>query len=258
MEKKMKIHQIRNATLIITFNNVKFLIDPWLMPKDYMPGFDTGIHSEIRQPRTELPLNIEQIVDVDAVILTHYHPDHWDEFAAKALNKNIPFFVQSTDDAETVKKFGFNNVAVIESKIEFSGVSLIKTKGQHGKREIIAPLCEKIGMTYDAMGVVFKSENEKKLYLAGDTIWCNEVKENIDEYNPDIIIVNACGAKTVIGERLIMDADDVKAVSEYAKNAIIIASHMDTVSHLSVTRDDIKKLGLPNVLVPNDNDILEF
>lgn len=258
MEKKMKIHQIRNATLIITFNNVKFLIDPWLMPKDYMQGFDACIHSETRQPRTELPLSIEQIVDVDAVILTHYHPDHWDEFAAKALNKDIPFFVQSADDAETVKKFGFNNVAVIESKIEFSEVSLFKTKGQHGKREIIAPLCEKIGMPYDAMGVVFKSENEKKLYLAGDTIWCNEVKENIDEYNPDIIIVNACGAKTAIGERLIMDADDVKAVAEYVKSSTIIASHMDTVSHLSVTRDDIKKLNLPNVLVPNDNDILEF
>ena len=240
----MKIHQIRNATLIITFNNVKFLIDPWLMPKDYMQGFDACIHSETRQPRTELPLSIEQIVDVDAVILTHYHPDHWDEFAAKALNKDIPFFVQSADDAETVKKFGFNNVAVIESKIEFSEVSLFKTKGQHGKREIIAPLCEKIGMTYDAMGVVFKSENEKKLYLAGD--------------NPDIIIVNACGAKTAIGERLIMDADDVKAVAEYVKSSTIIASHMDTVSHLSVTRDDIKKLNLPNVLVPNDNDILEF
>lgn len=57
---------------------------------------------------------------------------------------------------------------------------------------------------------------------------------------------------------MIMDADDVKAVAEHVKSSTIIASHMDTVSHLSVTRDDIKKLNLPNVLVPNDNDILEF
>ena len=94
----MKIHQIRNATIIVTYNNKKFLIDPWFMPKDYMPGFETALNSEVRQPRVELPISIDKIVDVDAVILTHFHPDHFDEFAAKALDKNIPFFVQNESD----------------------------------------------------------------------------------------------------------------------------------------------------------------
>ena len=57
----MKITQVRNATIIVEYNNTKFLIDPWLMPKDYMPGFDTAINSEIRQPRVELPFEIEKI-----------------------------------------------------------------------------------------------------------------------------------------------------------------------------------------------------
>ena len=39
----MLIHQIRNATLIVTYHNQKFLIDAWLMPKDYMAGFDVEI-----------------------------------------------------------------------------------------------------------------------------------------------------------------------------------------------------------------------
>ena len=90
----MQIHQIRNATLVITYHNVKFLIDPWLMPKDYMEGFDVGVNADVRQPRVDLPINVEQIVNVDAVILTHYHPDHWDAFAAQALDKDIVFFVQ--------------------------------------------------------------------------------------------------------------------------------------------------------------------
>ena len=58
----MKITQVRNATIIVEYNNTKFLIDPWLMPKDYMPGFDTAINSEIRQPRVELPFEIEKIL----------------------------------------------------------------------------------------------------------------------------------------------------------------------------------------------------
>lgn len=254
----MQIHQIRNATIIITYNNKKFLIDPWLGPKDYMEGFEAGINSDIRQPRVELPIDIKQIVDVDAVILTHYHPDHWDEFAANALNKDIPFFIQSKEDFNIIKSLGFNDVRIIEKESEFYNIKLIKTDCQHGKRETIKPLCEQAGLPYESMGIVFKSENEKTLYLAGDTIYCEEVKCALDKYKPDVIIVNACGATTVTGEKIIMDCEDIKTISNYAPNAAIIASHMDTVSHLTVTRDDIKNLGLKNVLVPNDNEVLHF
>lgn len=255
----MKIHQIRNATIIVTYNNKKFLIDPWFMPKDYMPGFETALNSEVRQPRVELPISIDKIVDVDAVILTHFHPDHFDEFAAKALNKNIPFFVQNESDYNVIKSFGFNDIRYIaKDGTEFENIKLYKTPSQHGRIEIIKPICDSIGMPYDTMGVIFKSNNEKTLYIAGDTIWYDEVKETIDKYKPEVIVINACGATVLNGERLIMHIDDVKEISNYAKESTIIASHMDTVSHLTVTREDIRKLQLKNVLVPEDNKILSF
>ena len=255
----MLIHQIRNATLIITYKDKKFLIDPWLMPKDYMPGFEMAVNANVRQPRVELPLSVEKIVDVDAVILTHFHPDHWDEFAIKAIDKKIPFFVQSEVDQKQIQSLGFSDVRVVSvSGTEFDGITLYKTFGQHGKREIIKPLCEQVNMAYDAMGVVFKAKNEKTLYVAGDTIWCEEVVEAIDKFAPDIIVVNACGATLLNGERIIMNDEDVKTLTEYAPKAVIIASHMDTVSHLTVTRNDIRKMKLNNVLVPEDNEIMEF
>lgn len=255
----MLIHQIRNATLIITYKDKKFLIDPWLMPKDYMPGFEMVVNANVRQPRVELPLSVEKIVDVDAVILTHFHPDHWDEFATKAIDKKIPFFVQNEVDQKQIQSLGFSDVRVVSvSGTEFDGITLYKTFGQHGKREIIKPLCEQVNMAYDAMGVVFKAKNEKTLYVAGDTIWCEEVVEAIDKFAPDVIVVNACGATLLNGERIIMNDEDVKTLTEYAPKAVIIASHMDTVSHLTVTRNDIRKMKLNNVLVPEDNEIMEF
>ena len=255
----MLIHQIRNATLIITYKDKKFLIDPWLMPKDYMPGFEMAVNANVRQPRVELPLSVEKIVDVDAVILTHFHPDHWDEFATKAIDKKIPFFVQNEVDQKQIQSLGFSDVRVVSvSGTEFDGITLYKTFGQHGKREIIKPLCEQVNMAYDAMGVIFKAKNEKTLYVAGDTIWCEEVVEAIDKFAPDVIVVNACGATLLNGERIIMNDEDVKTLTEYAPRAVIIASHMDTVSHLTVTRNDIRKMKLNNVLVPEDNEIMEF
>lgn len=255
----MNIHQIRNATLIVSYNNKKFLIDPWLGPKDYMPGFEGAYHSDVRQPRVELPIDIKDIVNVDAVILTHYHADHWDKYAADALDKNIPFFVQSLDDLNYIKPYGFTDIRILsEEGSDFEGITLYKTPCQHGKREIIKPICEALGMPYEAMGIVFKAGGEKTLYIAGDTIWYGEVKNTIDKYKPQVIVINACGARVLNEERLIMDIEDVKNISEYAKNSVIIASHMGTVSHLTVTRDDIKKLNLKNVIVPDDNEILKF
>ena len=257
----MKIHQIRNATIIVTYNDKRFLIDPWLMPKEFMSGFEGAMNSDIRQPRIELPISIDKIVDVDAVILTHFHPDHFDEFAAKALDKNIPFFVQNETDMNIIKNFGFNVVRLIsESGTDFEGIKIYKTQCQHGRREVVKPMCEQIGMPYDAMGIVFKANTEKTLYVAGDTIWCDEVRTAINKFNPEIIIINACGATVLLGEgeRLIMDIEDTKAISNYAKNSTIIASHMDTVSHLTVTREDIKNLKQNNVIVPDDNEILEY
>ena len=259
----MKITQVRSATIIVEYNNTKFLIDPWLMPKDYMPGFDVAINSDVRQPRVELPFGIEKIVDVDAVIITHIHPDHWDEFAEKALDKNIKVFVQSSVDKDYVISKGFTNVEIIqESGIEYNAITLYKTGTQHGKREIIKPLCDSVGLPYDAMGVVFEAENEKTLYIAGDTIWCQEVENALEKYSPEVIVLNACAATLLNGERIIMDIKDVQEVLQVATNSRVIISHMDTVSHLTITRNDYeeykKKNNVKNLLIPNDGQSIRF
>ena len=112
------------------------------------------------------------------------------------------------------------------------------------------------------MGVVFKSNNEKSLYIVGDTIWCEEVKDVLGKYKPEVIVVNACAATLLNGERIIMNIEDVKNVLDAAPDAKVIASHLDTVSHLSVTREDLKefktKNNIGNLLIPDDGETLDF
>ena len=246
----MKITQIRNATLIIEYDNTRFLIDPWLGPKGYMPGFETAVNSKIRQPRVELPFSIDKIVSDD-------------EYAEHAIDKNLKIFVQSEFDKNFILSKGFKDVEILaEQGTSFRNITLYKTHTQHGKREILKPLCDSIGMPYDAMGIVFNAEQEKTLYIAGDTIWCEEVKEALNKYSPDIVVVNACAATVLNGERLIMNIDDLKEVLKNSKNAIVIASHMDTVSHLTVTRKDLEHFknnnNIDNLLIPADGEVLTF
>ena len=79
---KVIIHHIRNATTKITYNGVTFLVDPMLAPKEYYPGFDqapTGEQKKQRDPMVDLPIPMDQILkNLDAVIITHTHIDHWD------------------------------------------------------------------------------------------------------------------------------------------------------------------------------------
>jgi len=73
---KMRIRQIRNATVSLEFGGIRFLIDPWLAEKDAYPGFAGTANDHLRNPTAALVVPMSEIVDVDAVILTHAHLGH--------------------------------------------------------------------------------------------------------------------------------------------------------------------------------------
>jgi L-ascorbate metabolism protein UlaG (beta-lactamase superfamily) len=80
----MRIKQVRNTTLIIEYVGKTFLVDPFLAEKGAYTGFDGTANSHLRNPLVDLTVPMDEILDVDPVIVTHLHPDHWDE-APKTL-----------------------------------------------------------------------------------------------------------------------------------------------------------------------------
>lgn len=128
----MKITQIRNATIIIEYSGKRFLIDPVLAPKGAYPGFPGTPHSELRNPLVDLPIGIDDILNVDAVIVTHTHLDHWDDVAKEHIPKDLVLFSQNERDTEAIRSTGFKNVRVLSKNTEFEGITLSKTTGQHG------------------------------------------------------------------------------------------------------------------------------
>lgn len=91
----IKFEHIRNATSKITYKGITFLIDPMLAPKDAYPGFEGTYNNHLRFPLVDLPNSIMEILkDIDAIIVTHTHLDHWDNYAVENIRKDIPMFVQ--------------------------------------------------------------------------------------------------------------------------------------------------------------------
>lgn len=72
----MKIRQVRNATILLTYGDEAFLIDPFLAEKGAYAAFGGTVDAHLRNPCVALKTPMETILDVDAVIVTHLHLDH--------------------------------------------------------------------------------------------------------------------------------------------------------------------------------------
>lgn len=253
----MKLQQIRSATVIIDYAGKRFLVDPMLSPKGTFPAFPGTANDHLFNPLVELPIPMEEIVDVDAVIVTHTHEDHWDETAARQIPKNKPLFAQNEQDAEAIRAAGFCDVRLLGNDSEFEGVGLSKTAGQHGSDAIMAsPAGELLGQV---CGVVFKHPDEKTVYLAGDTVWNNHVADSLARHQPEIAILNAGDARIPNLGAIIMGKQDVYRVHKAAPQTTLIATHMESVNLATLSREELRRFAAEKgmadqLLVPEDGE----
>jgi len=260
----VRIQQIRNATLKLEYAGSTFLVDPMLGAKGAYPGFKGTYNQHLRNPLVELPMPVDEVLrGVDAVVVTHTHLDHWDGGEHEFVPKDMPIFVQHQADAEQVRGQGFRDVRVIDDSAVFEGVRLTRTGGRHGTDAMYA-VEQVAGLLGLAMGVVFQAEGAATVYVVGDTTWHGEVEQALATFRPDVVVLNTGDAR-VLGftGSIIMGEDDVLRAHRAAPGAAIVATHMDAINHMTlsreVLRDYVRQNGLEDrVRVPADGETLAF
>lgn len=261
----MQFQQIRSATSIVTFAGKRFLIDPMLAPANTYPIVPDAPVCGSGNPTIDLPCTIESLFNVDAIIVTHWHFDHFDEVAMQCLPKNIPLFTQNDEEAALTRAKGFQDVRVLtEDGVTFGNIVLYKTPCDHGRSDLVTEhVYHMIKVTDQASGIVFKSASEQNVfYLAGDTVYYSGVVDTIKKYAPDIIAVNAAGAQAPKGHALIMNEYDIWALKNDFPELKVIATHVEGVSHATVTRQSLKAFAeakqLDQLYIPDDGMTLMF
>ncbi|QJW48774.1 MBL fold metallo-hydrolase [bacterium BFN5] len=199
----------------------------------------------------DVPHDCVNFTDMDAVLLTHIHRDHFDDQAAAILPKNLPVFCQPEDQVK-LRELEFTDVIAITDRFEWQGIQLFRTGGQHGTGEI----GQKMG---PVSGYSLKASDEPCLYIAGDTIWCQPVAQALAAYNPDYIILFGGEARFNEGQPITMGKHDIEQVAIHAPLAQIAVVHMEAFNHCLLQRDELKNYlqtqGLQErVSVPDDGE----
>jgi L-ascorbate metabolism protein UlaG (beta-lactamase superfamily) len=230
-----RLRLVRHATLVLETSLGRVLVDPMLRAAGTTPAIE-DTPNQRPNPLVELPIPAADVVrDVDLCIVTHLHGDHFDDAADALLPRDLPILTQP-ESADALRARGLTNVATEHPQIAM-------TRGRHGTGELGEALGPVSGWVVGG------------IYLAGDTIWCAEVEAALAAHRPDTVVVNAGGARFLVGDPIVMDAGDVRR-TRAATDARVVVVHLESLNHCVEPRSAYR--AIEGVVVPDDGESIEL
>ena len=175
---------VGNSTHLIVLGGVHVLTDPWL--KD--PADKILQH---RVAPAALP------VDVDVVLITHDHEDHFDPVALALVDKRAVVVVPTWLQART-RALGFKDVRPVK----------------HGDvvKDVVGLTVEVVRALHDVDEVVYRfAGSERRVFFGGDTLPTPEIAALAKDGGCDFAFLPA-DAGALMGTRRVMNVDEALAM----------------------------------------------
>ncbi len=220
---------IGNATTLLKIGEVNILIDPSFFHGTHRVHMGWGLFS-----RRLIPPVTDKLLEVQLVLLTHTHKDHFDDEAVELLRDMQPTVITNPSDMGKLRKAGFSDVRPItsETTLEFDQFQVIGIPARHGPI-FLRPF----------VGAVtgFGIETGKgKLWISGDTIGTSDLKERLKVFLPDVAIPFFGGVK-YLGFSLTFDERSAfEMIDEVESIRRIFPIHVDDWSHFNTTPEKIR------------------
>ena len=253
------VRLIRNATLKIQYAGQTLLVDPMLGKK----GTEMSALGVNLNPRVHLTMPIGEVLDdVDFVLLTHTHIDHYDPAAKRLISKDTPWYVQPADYDSVAMKDHFRNTTVVKESVQVGGITIVRIAGNHGRG--------KLGKMMGASsGYVLKAEGQPTLYIMGDCVWNESTQKAVEEHHPAYIVVNSGGAilpplSKTDGPIVPNETETMRIIDDCPANTRFIAVHMDAIDHCQTTREILRNealhhgIDMQRLIIPNDGESIEL
>lgn len=254
----MKVQFIRNATLLISSGNKYILLDPMLAKKGALPSFAFFKHNAKRNPTVSLPdpLDLENVTHALITHCKYGHMDHLDR-AGKAFLRDhkVPTFCRQPDVRYLSKRGVMVSGLEIGRRQTFLDGYITPIPAKHGHGWISA-------LMGPGVGYFIELPNEPSLYIAGDTVLTDHVRNTLTDLRPDIAVVAAGNASMDFGKPILMSLAEVLEFIELAPGQVV-ANHLEALNHCPVSRLQVQQAAKINGLshklsIPHDGEIINF
>ncbi|WP_394848486.1 MBL fold metallo-hydrolase [Pendulispora brunnea] len=258
----LEIRHIRSATVLLTSkkagrDDIRILVDPILADQGTEPPIEYS--NDLPNPRIALPIDKNQLVkSVHAILLTHYHSDHFDGEAERILPKDILIFCQPYDEGQLRKK-GFVNLRVVRDVVHWEGLTVSRYRASHYHGATGAP-------PFGESSSFFVQNNTDGVFFTGDAILDDQLTKSLHAAQPKTVVANTGECQfskenplLAPGATMTLTAAELKEMSRTLPHSKIVAVHMDAINHCQLTKRALRsyieneKLG-DHILVPNEGD----
>jgi L-ascorbate metabolism protein UlaG (beta-lactamase superfamily) len=264
---------VGTATTIIEWAGLRILTDPNFLHAGDHVHLGPGV-SATRQ--TNPAVDLEDLPRIDVIFLSHYHEDHFDKIVEDKLTRDIPIITtphahqcltsKGEDSFTNVHALDFWETLVLDVEGgDGEKKQSLKITGVPGKHVPPGPL----NVVNDLLGAVPPTngwmvelgycdngaanaedsfENGYRIYISGDTLMVDELKEIPERYkdrNIDLMLIHL-GGTTIPGPKMpllmvTMDAKQGVQLMQLINPDLTIPIHYDDYDVFLSPLEDFKK-----------------
>jgi L-ascorbate metabolism protein UlaG (beta-lactamase superfamily) len=216
---------IGTATTLIRYAGFTVLTDPNFLHRGQRAYLGKGLWSK---RLTEPAVPVERLPELDLVVLSHLHGDHFDRVAKHGLDRSAPV-VTTAAAARKLDRWGFapHPLRTWEST-EFSkdGATLRVTSlpGRHARGPVRRLLPPVMGSLLEFSG---PGREDLRLYLSGDTLYYAGLSAIRDRYGAADLGVLHLGGTRILGQTVTMDGRQGVDLLHLLRPATAVGVHHD-------------------------------
>jgi L-ascorbate metabolism protein UlaG (beta-lactamase superfamily) len=249
----MRIHQLRNATMILTLGNRHILVDPMLSEPGSLPAFKIFGGGRRRNPLVPLPDGTDEALgNVSDVLVTHEHPDHLDRPALQwIVERGLPVWASAVDAPILASK----GLAVRALPADAFGMASETVVSRHGKG-VVGWLMGPVA------GFYLSHPDEPSVLLTGDSILTAGLLDAVDRLRPDVVVAPAGTANFGLGPDILFSVEELVTLVKQT-SAELVFNHLEALDHCPTSRRELRERmsaeGLGDrVHIPADGEQLTF
>lgn len=234
-----EVRFIGNATTLIRYGGFTILTDPTFLHQGEHVHLGHGAYA---RREVEPACQIGDLPDLDLIVLSHYHGDHFDEVAARELSKDTPI-VTNDYAVRHLRQDGFAQGYAIDTWEAQdvvkggAGVRVTSMPGKHAPDHVGDLLPPVMGSMLDFHR---GQDHAFRLYITGDTLLHDRLYDIPRRYpNIDLALVHA-GGTTLLGTVVTMTGEQAVRAVEIAHPRKAIPIHYNDYSVFLSGLDDFQ------------------